>query len=134
MDMLKQYKATLGGQEILVETGKLAQQAGGAVTVRLGDSVVLVTATASEQPREGLDFLPVKAHAREQAYYYFPALGGDGLYASPGGQDFHFQGVEQVIYFGGRGTKAVAEFLGYGFQLLDPVQLYQFLVETQPGK
>src|SRR4030042_4615768 len=66
--MLSQYKAILGGQEILVETGKLAQQAGGAVTVRLGDSVVLVTATATKSLREGTDFFPLTVDFEERRY------------------------------------------------------------------
>jgi len=66
--MLKQYRATLGSEEILIETGKLAQQAGGAVTVRLGDSMVLVTATASKEPREGIDFFPLTVDFEERRY------------------------------------------------------------------
>lgn len=66
--MIKQYRATLGSEEILVETGKLAQQADGAVTVRLGDSMVLVTATASKQPREGVDFFPLTVDFEERRY------------------------------------------------------------------
>ncbi len=66
--MIRQYKASLGSEEILVETGKLAQQAGGAVTVRLGDSMVLVTATASKEPREGIDFLPLTVDFEERRY------------------------------------------------------------------
>ena len=64
--MIKQYSAKLGDTEILVETGKLAQQAGGAVTVRLGDSMVLVTATASKKPREGIDFFPLTVDFEER--------------------------------------------------------------------
>ncbi len=66
--MIKQYKATLGSQEITVETGKLAQQAGGAVTVQMGDSVVLVTATASKEPRVGTDFFPLTVDFEERRY------------------------------------------------------------------
>ena len=66
--MLKQYRATLGSEEILIETGKLAQQAGGAVTVRLGDSMILVTATASKDPREGIDFFPLTVDFEERRY------------------------------------------------------------------
>jgi len=68
LNTARQYRATLGGQEILVETGKLAQQAGGAVTVRAGDSMVLVTATASKQPREGIDFFPLTVDVEERRY------------------------------------------------------------------
>ncbi|MBM3189206.1 MAG: polyribonucleotide nucleotidyltransferase [Chloroflexi bacterium] len=64
--LFKQYRTTLGDEEILIETGKLAQQAGGAVTVRLGDSMVLVTATASKQPREGIDFFPLTVDVEER--------------------------------------------------------------------
>ena len=66
--MLKEYRTALGGEEILVETGKLAQQAGGTVTVRLGDCVVLVTATVSKRPREGIDFFPLRVDFEERRY------------------------------------------------------------------
>jgi polyribonucleotide nucleotidyltransferase len=55
-----QFVAKLGDDEITFETGQLAGQAGGAVVVRSGDSVLLTTATASKGIREGLDFFPVK--------------------------------------------------------------------------
>ena len=48
----------LGDREVILETGKLAQQAGGAVVVRMGEAMLLVTATASSAPREGVDFFP----------------------------------------------------------------------------
>ena len=54
--MARQYKAAFGDAEVVIETGKLAQQAGGAVTVRLGDSMVLVTATASRNRGRGSTF------------------------------------------------------------------------------
>jgi len=66
--MIKEYRATLGEQEVLIETGRLAQQSGGAVTVRLGDSMVLVTATASKHPREGMDFFPLTVDVEERRY------------------------------------------------------------------
>jgi polyribonucleotide nucleotidyltransferase len=66
--MVKQYKTTFGDTEIVIETGKLAPQAGGAVTVRLGDSMVLVTATASNEPREGGDFFPLTVDFEERRY------------------------------------------------------------------
>ncbi len=50
---------TLAGRRFSIETGKLAGQADAAVTVRYGDSVVLVTACIADQPREGVDFLPL---------------------------------------------------------------------------
>ncbi len=66
--MFKQYKARLGNEDVLIETGKLALQAGGAVTVRMGDSVVLVTATASPTPRPGTDFFPLTVDFEERRY------------------------------------------------------------------
>src|SRR5713101_945159 len=50
------------------ETGKLAKQAGGSVVVRYGDSVVLVTACRSANPREGIDFLPLTVDYKEYTY------------------------------------------------------------------
>jgi len=48
-----------GGKRVSFETGKLARQAHGAVVVRMGDNVVLATATANLDPREGIDFFPL---------------------------------------------------------------------------
>jgi polyribonucleotide nucleotidyltransferase len=59
---------TLGQNTLRLETGKLAKQAGGAVTVRFGDSVVLVTACRAASAREGIDFLPLTVDYREYTY------------------------------------------------------------------
>jgi polyribonucleotide nucleotidyltransferase len=53
------YETELSGRKLSIETGKLAKQAGGAAVVTYGESVVLVTACASETPRPGIDFLPL---------------------------------------------------------------------------
>src|SRR5437867_6433374 len=57
-----------GGRPLTLETGKVARQADGAVTVRYGDTVVLVTATAERKEREGVDFLPLTVDYRENTY------------------------------------------------------------------
>src|SRR5574341_196925 len=57
----------LGGRPLTIETGKLALLAGGAVTVRYGDTVVLGTANRSE-PRPGLDFFPLTVDFEERMY------------------------------------------------------------------
>src|SRR6478736_7533045 len=57
-----------GGKEISFETGRLAKQAHGSVLARLGDSVVLATATANPDPREGIDFFPLTVDYREYTY------------------------------------------------------------------
>jgi len=56
---VKSAQREIGGRTLSIETGKLAGQAGGAVTVRYGDTVILVTACMSNKPREGVDFLPL---------------------------------------------------------------------------
>ncbi|HEY3313735.1 MAG TPA: polyribonucleotide nucleotidyltransferase [Bacillota bacterium] len=58
----------LAGRPLTIETGKLAKQAGGAVLVRYGDTAVLVTATASAAPREGIDFFPLTVDVEERTY------------------------------------------------------------------
>src|SRR5712691_8652033 len=58
----------IGDKTLQFETGKLAKQAGGSVVVRYGDSVVLVTACRSANPREGIDFLPLTVDYREYTY------------------------------------------------------------------
>ncbi|MCC6146346.1 MAG: polyribonucleotide nucleotidyltransferase [Anaerolineaceae bacterium] len=64
----KQVTAHVGGRQIIFETGKLARQAGGAVTVRLGDSLVFGSATMGSQPREGQDFFPLSIDYEERMY------------------------------------------------------------------
>src|SRR6202163_4675650 len=57
-----------GGKQLSFETGKLAKQAHGAAVVRLGDNVVLATAVANTDPREGIDFFPLTVDYREYTY------------------------------------------------------------------
>jgi polyribonucleotide nucleotidyltransferase len=64
----KSFETTVGGKTITLSTGKLAGQAGGAVTVRQGDSVLLATATMSKKPREGLGFFPLTVDYEERLY------------------------------------------------------------------
>ncbi|GAB5490881.1 MAG: polyribonucleotide nucleotidyltransferase [Phototrophicaceae bacterium] len=65
---VRSYTGRVGGQEIVIETGKLAMQAGGAVTVRVGDTMLLCTATMSKSAREGLDFFPLSVDYEEKLY------------------------------------------------------------------
>ena len=58
----------LAGRELIIETGKLANQADGSVTVRYGDTVLLVTACISPTAREGVDFLPLTVDYEERMY------------------------------------------------------------------
>ena len=64
----KSYVIQVGDKEFTLETGRLAMQAGGSVVVRLGESVVLCTATASRSPREGIDFFPLTVDFEERLY------------------------------------------------------------------
>src|SRR5881296_3002014 len=61
-------EVSIGQKALSFETGKLAKQAGGAVVVRYGDSVVLVTACRAANAREGIDFLPLTVDYREYTY------------------------------------------------------------------
>ena len=61
-------KVRVGREDLVIETGKLAKQADGAVTVRFGDTVVLVTACYAPTAREGIDFLPLTVDFRENTY------------------------------------------------------------------
>ncbi|MFQ6122886.1 MAG: polyribonucleotide nucleotidyltransferase, partial [Dehalococcoidales bacterium] len=62
------FECSVGGRSLIIETGKLAGQASGAVTVRYGDTVVLVTACISDEPREEGDFLPLTVDYEERLY------------------------------------------------------------------
>ena len=59
---------SLGSQTLSIETGRLAKQADGSVVVRMGDTMVLVTACHASSPREGIDFLPLTVDYREYTY------------------------------------------------------------------
>lgn len=64
----KQFTTKVGNDEITFETGKLAGQAGGAVTARVGDSVIFAAVTMSDSMRDGLDFFPLSVEYEEKMY------------------------------------------------------------------
>src|SRR5437868_14089886 len=66
--MVHTFEVDLNGRKITLETGKMAKQANGAVVVRSGDSVVLVTACANEEPKVGASFFPLTVDYREYTY------------------------------------------------------------------
>ena len=66
----------VAGKEIKVEFGHLAKQANGSCVVRLGDTMVLVNAVASAQPKEGTDFMPLTVDYREKTYSVGKIPGG----------------------------------------------------------
>ena len=57
-----------GGRSLVLETGRLARQADGAVLATYGDTTVLATVVADKQPKVGLDFLPLSVHYQEKFY------------------------------------------------------------------
>ncbi len=66
--MAQQFEMDLSGRRLIIETGKVAGQAAGAVTVRYGDTLVLATAVASSAPRPGTDFFPLTIDYEERLY------------------------------------------------------------------
>lgn len=64
----KQFTTVVGDQTITFETGKLAGQAGGAVTARVGDSLIFASAVMSNDKREGIDFFPLSVEYEERLY------------------------------------------------------------------
>ncbi|MGI6201776.1 MAG: polyribonucleotide nucleotidyltransferase [Eubacteriales bacterium] len=64
----REFHYTLAGRPLVIETGKMAGLANGSCLVRYGDTVILATATASEKPREGIDFLPLSVDFDERQY------------------------------------------------------------------
>ena len=68
MTNLETFECEFGGRKLSLETGKLAGQANGAVTIRYGETVALVTATIESEPREGIDFLPLTVDYEERLY------------------------------------------------------------------
>lgn len=68
MSTPQSFHCEVGGRALVIETGKLANQATKAVTVTYGESVVLVTLCVSDKPREGVDFLPLTIDYEERLY------------------------------------------------------------------
>ncbi|MFQ5848087.1 MAG: polyribonucleotide nucleotidyltransferase [Candidatus Methylomirabilales bacterium] len=66
--MVERLEIEIGGRPFSLEAGRVARQADGAVWVRCGDTVVLVTAVAAKHPREGIDFFPLTVDYQERAY------------------------------------------------------------------
>ncbi|UCC16992.1 MAG: polyribonucleotide nucleotidyltransferase [Dehalococcoidales bacterium] len=62
------FECEVGGRQLIIETGRIAGQAEAAVTVRYGDTEVLVTVCISDEPREGVDFLPLTVDYEERLY------------------------------------------------------------------
>jgi len=68
LEGVKRYQFQLGERPLILEFGKVAKQANGSVLVRYGDTTVLVTATASREPKEGVDFFPLTVDVEERLY------------------------------------------------------------------
>ncbi len=62
------YTAMVGDKEVILKTGKLAEQAGGAVIAQMGESILFCSVTMSAHPREGIDFLPLSVDYEERLY------------------------------------------------------------------
>ena len=73
---METFSMEVGGRTLTIEQGKMAKQANGAVLVRYGDTVVLVTVTASKEPREGVDFFPLTVDYEEKMYSVGKIPGG----------------------------------------------------------
>jgi polyribonucleotide nucleotidyltransferase len=65
---IKTFRSNVGGRDLIIETGKMARQADAAITVRYGDTVVLVTVCFNRESREGVDFLPLTIDYEERLY------------------------------------------------------------------
>ncbi|MBE5767070.1 MAG: polyribonucleotide nucleotidyltransferase [Clostridiales bacterium] len=74
--MFKQYEMELGGRKLVLEFGKYAEQANGSTFIRYGDTVLLVTATAADKAREGMDFFPLSVDFEEKLYSVGKIPGG----------------------------------------------------------
>ncbi|MDD3394705.1 MAG: polyribonucleotide nucleotidyltransferase [Anaerotignum sp.] len=74
--MFRTYSMDLAGRTLTAEIGRVAEQANGAVILRYGETTVLVTATASEKPRDGIDFFPLSVDYEERLYSVGKIPGG----------------------------------------------------------
>jgi len=72
----KEFKTVIGGREVVVETGKYAEQTNGMCVVRCGDTAVMVTVCMSAQPRDGMDFFPLQVDYEEKMFAVGKIPGG----------------------------------------------------------
>ena len=72
----KEFKTVIGGREVVVETGKYAEQTNGMCVVRCGETAVMVTVCMSAQPREGMDFFPLQVDYEEKMFAVGKIPGG----------------------------------------------------------
>ena len=76
INMYKKYEMELAGRTLRVDVGRVAKQANGAVLMHYGDTTVLCCATASDKPREGIDFFPLSVEYNERMYSVGKIPGG----------------------------------------------------------
>ena len=74
--MYKSFSMELAGRTLTVDIGRVAKQANGAALMHYGDTTVLSTATASDKPREGIDFFPLSVEYEEKMYAVGKIPGG----------------------------------------------------------
>ena len=74
--MYKKFEMELAGRTLRVDVDRVGKQANGAVLIHYGDTVVLSTATASKEPREGIDFFPLSVEYSEKMYAVGKIPGG----------------------------------------------------------
>ena len=74
--MYKSYSMELAGRTLTVDINRVAKQANGAALMHYGDTTVLSTATASKEPREGIDFFPLSVEYEEKMYAVGKIPGG----------------------------------------------------------
>ena len=74
--MYKTFSMELAGRTLSVDIGRVAKQANGAAFMHYGDTTILSTATASDKPREGIDFFPLSVEYEEKMYAVGKIPGG----------------------------------------------------------
>ena len=93
------FETEFAGRKMTFETGKMCCQAGGSVLVRYGETTVLVNATASAKPRDGIDFLPLSVDFEEKLYAVGKIPGSflkrEGRAFQPRGRSSHPSAVPQ---------------------------------------
>ncbi len=75
-DTYREFKITVGGREVVVETGKYAEQTNGSCVIRCGETAVMVNVTMAEKPRDGMDYFPLGVDFEEKMYSIGKIPGG----------------------------------------------------------
>ena len=140
--MYKSYSMELAGRTLTVDINRVAKQANGAALMHYGDTTVLSTATASKEPREGIDFFPLSVEYEEKMYAVGKIPGGFNKREGKASEHailtmvgIKVEGVVVLLGFGAGILSVILRFRLCWVLLLQPAfQIFRLMVRVLPHR